>query len=51
MKAPKPMVLFKADECESDEKETLEGNMKIDDPYFMPLTITTPGRNILDAIK
>ena len=45
------MVLFKADEYESDEKETLEGNMKIDDHYFMPLTITTPGRNILDTIK
>jgi len=45
-KAPKPMVLFEADEDddESGGEVTLEGSPKIDERYFMPsaVTITTP---------
>jgi len=44
-KAPKPMVLFEADEDDDESGEvTLEGSPKIDERYFMPsaVTFTTP---------
>ena len=42
-KAPKPMVLFEADEDESDDEESPEGSPKIDERYFRPSAVTTPG--------
>jgi len=41
-KAPKPMVLFEADEDESDDEESPEGSPKIDERYFRPSAVTTP---------
>ena len=42
-KAPKPLVLFEADEDENDDEETMEASPKIDESWFRPSEVTTPG--------
>ena len=45
------MVLFEADEDESDGEDSPEGSPKMDERYFRPSAVTTPGLDHIIIIQ